>query len=208
LTTTRLVLVRHAEPSEDVRGRCYGRLDVGLSERGREQAEIAAEKLMALGPAAIYVSPLRRARETAAPFAARRNLSPIVDERLREIDFGAFEGLTWEEARSRDPAVYDAWMTRPTTVTFPGGESWTALRERALAVRHEIVTRHAASTVALVTHGGVTRALLAHALGLGDAHVFRVDQAYGAISVVDEIDGTPVVRLLNDGWRAPMCSKE
>jgi alpha-ribazole phosphatase/probable phosphoglycerate mutase len=199
---TRQLLLRHGEPSETVHGRCYGRLDVGLSARGRAQAEAAAALVAELPMQAIYASPRRRAIETAEVLAKPRGLGVIVDDRLREIDFGAFEGLTWDEARARHPEVYDAWMTRPTTVTFPGGESWSLLRTRALAARREIVERHAGATIALVAHGGVTRALLSEALGLPDTHVFRLEQSYGGLSIVDEIDGVPVARLINGGWRA------
>jgi alpha-ribazole phosphatase/probable phosphoglycerate mutase len=197
---TRLVLVRHGEPAETVRGRCYGRLDVHLSSRGHAQAKIAAAKVRALQPTAVYTSPLARARDTALVIADACGLAATIDERLREIDFGAFEGLSWSECEARHPDVYQAWMTRPTTVTFPGGESYQGLRVRALAARGEIAARHAGDTVVLVTHGGVARAVLADALGLPDENVFRIEHSYGALSVVDELDGTPVVRVLNDGW--------
>src|SRR6478736_4545444 len=96
----------------------------------RAQAEAAAALVADLPMQAIYASPRRRAIETAEVLAKPRGLGVIVDDRLREIDFGAFEGLTWDEARARHPEVYEAWMTRPTTVTFPGGESWSVLRTR------------------------------------------------------------------------------
>lgn len=200
--STRLVLVRHGEPSEEVRGRCYGRMEIGLSPRGRAQAAEASALLGDVPVAALYSSPQARARETAAAFAAPRGLPIVVDERLREIDFGELEGLTWDEARARHPEVYEAWMSRPTSVTFPGGESWTILRARSLAAQRDIVARHPGETVVVVAHGGVHRALVADALGLADEHVFKVDQSYGCVSVVDHHDGGQWVRLLNGGWRA------
>jgi broad specificity phosphatase PhoE len=93
-------------------------------------------------------------------------------------------------------------MTRPTTVTLPGGESWTHLRARTLAARRDIVARHAGSAVAVVAHGGVTRAILADVLGLPDEHLFRLEQSYGGLSIVDEIDGVPIARVINGGWSA------
>jgi len=200
MSSTRLVLVRHGEPAEEVRGRCYGRLDVALSPRGVSQAQAAA-RLVDEGPVqAIYSSPLRRALDTARAFAEHHRVAITVDERLREIDFGDFEGLTWDEAKRRHPEVYERWMTRPTTIEFPNGESWTALKARALDARRAMVARHPGETVIVVAHGGVTRALVADALGLADEHAFRVEQSYGGVSVIDEIDGAQVVRLVNGGW--------
>lgn len=194
---TRLVLVRHGEPAAESHGRCYGRLDVGLSERGRAQAEAAAERLEAVRLDAVYTSPRLRAVETAAAIARGRGVGPVVREALREIDFGALEGLTYDEAAARHPEIYQAWMTRPTEVTFPGGESWPMLRDRALAEVASLRARHAGAAIAIVAHGGVTRAVLADALRMADRDIFRLDQAYAGVSVVDFVEDTAIVRALN-----------
>jgi alpha-ribazole phosphatase len=189
---TRLLLLRHAEPADDARGRCYGTLDVGLSERGRRRAQELAGRLEA--PAAVYSSPRVRALETAElAFGVR----PIADERLRELDFGEFEGRTYDEIERSQPELYRRWMETPTQVEFPRGESYALLRRRVLDSLAEILARHPAETVAIVAHGGVVRAILAEALAMPDEAIFRLDQPYCAVSVVDWLDGTPVVRSLN-----------
>src|SRR4051812_39591169 len=103
---TRLVLVRHAEPEEDVRGRCYGTLDVALSPRGREQAQQLARRLQSVECDAVVASPRARAVQTAEPFAAARGLRVQVDDALREIDFGALEGRTYEEIEQSEPPLF------------------------------------------------------------------------------------------------------
>ena len=195
--TTRLVLVRHGEPEAESRGRCYGRLDIGLSDHGRAQAARAARFLADVDLPAVYASPRRRALETARPIAAARGVPLRVRDELREIDFGRLEGMTFDEVRAREPALYDAWMTRPTTVTFPGGEGFADVQRRALALARELVAAHAETTVAVVAHGGVMRALIADALRIAREDVFRLDQSHGAVSVVDHVDGTAIVRLMN-----------
>lgn len=192
---SRLVLVRHTEPEEDARGRCYGRLDVGLSPAGLEHAARLVEELAGFAPDAVYTSPRRRAIDTAGPIAAARGLAPVVDERLRELDFGDFEGRTYEEIERAEPELYRAWMDTPTEVRFPGGESYDDLRRRAVAACDAIRGRHATSLV--VTHGGVVRAAVATWLELPAASIFRLDQSYGGVTVVDWLDGTPLVRVLN-----------
>lgn len=194
---TRMVLVRHGQPAEEMKGRCYGRLDVGLSPHGRTQAEQAAAFLAGLELTCVYASPRLRALESARPLAEARGLQVVVDEAFREIDFGLFEGLTYEEAERRFPEVYAEWMSHPTRVRFPQGESFPEMRERVRAGGRELRRRHAQQAFALVSHGGVNRTLLAEALGMEDSHLFRLDQGYSAVNVIDFYGDEPVVRLMN-----------
>jgi broad specificity phosphatase PhoE len=189
---SRLVLVRHAEPEEDARGRVYGTLDVGLSPAGREQARRLA---LALPRVPVYSSPRRRALETARALGAE----PIVEPDLREIDFGELEGRRYEEIERAEPELFRAWMETPTEVRFPGGESFTDLRMRALRALESIRRREACAVV--VTHGGVVRAGLAAWLEMPDAAIFRLAQDYCGVSVVDWIDETPLVRAVNASTR-------
>ena len=194
---TRILLVRHAQPTSDARGRCYGTLDIGLSAAGRAQAQLLGRTLEQVPLAAVYTSPSRRAVDTAAPAAQAHALAPIVDERLRELDFGDFEGRTYGEIERTHPELYRQWMHTPTLVQFPGGESYTQLRARALAAIDEIRARHPGESAAVFSHGGVLRTILADCLSIPAEAIFRLDQSHGAISIVDWIDGTPFVRLLN-----------
>lgn len=190
---TRLLLIRHAEPEDDVRGRCYGRLDIGLSPTGLAGAKRLAESLRDVELERVYASPRRRAVQTAAALGG----TPVVDDRLRELDFGELEGRTYDEIEREQPTLFRRWMEAPTLVRFPGGESYAELRKRVAAAVDDVVAAHSGRTVALVSHGGVVRAALAVVLGLPDDRAFALDVGYGRISVVDWFDGTPVVRLVN-----------
>lgn len=191
---SRLILVRHAEPVENMRGRCYGTLDVGLSPSGLRDAE----RLTGLECDAVYSSPRVRAIDTARAIA----VDVRIDDDLRELDFGDLEGRTYDEIAASEPELYRAWMERPTTVTFPGGESFALLKERALAALDRIRAAHNCAVV--VTHGGIIRAALAEWLSMPDEAIFRLDQSYCGISVVDWLDEVPVVRAVNTGaWPQP-----
>jgi broad specificity phosphatase PhoE len=194
---TRLLLIRHAETSAGMRGRCYGRLDVPASPAGRRQAAALGEALAATPLVAVYSSPLARAMETAAPIGAAQGLEVVPVDGLREIDFGELEGLTYDEIRARRPALYREWMEHPARVRFPAGESFAELRERAVPALTTLRERHAGEAVAVVTHGGVVRAALADVLELGDGAVFRLGLDHCSVSVVDWADGAPVVRAVN-----------
>jgi alpha-ribazole phosphatase len=196
---TRLALVRHAEPEEAAHGRCYGSLDVGLSQAGREHAARLAVELAALDYDAVVSSPRTRARETAEPLAAARGLAVTVADDLREIDFGSFEGRTYAEIEQSEPELFRAWMETPTAVRFPGGESYGDLRVRAVQALDAVRAAHESAVV--VTHGGVIRAGLAGWLELPDHAIFRLDQSYCGVTVVEWVGETPIVRLLNGTLR-------
>lgn len=192
---TRLVLIRHANAGAD--GRICGSTDVPLIRAGRRQAELLADELSSHPLAAVYSSPLRRALETAAPLAAAHGLEPEVDTRLREIDFGDLEGRAYADVQAAQPALLEAWYERPSTVSFPRGESFAAFRARVLAAADELRRRNAERSLALVTHAGITRVILGTALQMPPDTIFRLDQPYGAVSVIDWLDGVPFVRAIN-----------
>ena len=200
---TRVVLVRHAETEESARGRCYGRLDVRLSPRGLRHAQGLAAALADHPLAAVYASPLARALDTARPVAAARGLEPTVLEALAELDFGEVEGLRYDEIEAERPELFRAWMDEPARVRFPGGEGLADLRARVLPVLAEIHARHEREAVAVVAHGGVVRVVLAEALGLDDGAFFRLDLSEGGVSVVDWLDGVPLLRLANATLYSP-----
>src|SRR5215475_9398197 len=181
----RLVFLRHGQPEENTGGRCYGRLDVGLSEAGREQMRSRIAFLRCLEPQALYTSTSRRAIESAEEIGLELQLQAQTSRDLCEIDFGAFEGLTYQEIEARYPRQYAQWMEHPTEVKFPGGESFQEFERRALAFQAALLRTHPGQTVLTVSHGGVNRVFLANALRLPSENLFRIDQAYAAVNLID-----------------------
>lgn len=200
-TTTRVLLVRHAEPDGD-EGRCYGRTDLPLSARGREQAGSLAS---AFGGAAstrltiqsVVASSLRRARETAEPLALALGLPTVVDARLEEIDFGEWEGEPHTTLAQRFSTSYRQWMREPMSFRFPGGESFTDLRIRVLGAFEEIVRAHAGGVAVIVAHGGVIRTLVADALSVSTEHLFRIACDHAHVTWLDVAPAYAVVQALN-----------
>jgi alpha-ribazole phosphatase len=199
--TTRLWLIRHGEIEQRARGRCYGSLDVGLSPNGRLQIAHVAETLEGEPIAAVFSSPRRRALESARAIASACGCPCEVLPALREIDFGDFEGIAYDEIAARYPAEYRRWMEEPAKVTFPNGENFSMLQARVLAAFHLIAEQRAGGTVAIVSHGGVIRALVAWALEMPDDCIFRIAQDFAAINLLELTEGTPSVRLLNSHGR-------
>ena len=155
-----ILLIRHCGvPGED-RGRYIGSTDVPLSEAGRAAARNLAPQLASFAPETIVSSPLRRAVETAELAAPGREIR--FDPRLTEIDFGAWEALTFAEIEQRAaPEELRCWSESPGEMRFPGGESFPAFRRRVDAAFAELLAGTAGEIVAVVTHGGPAMRILA-----------------------------------------------
>jgi alpha-ribazole phosphatase len=192
-----LVLVRHAEPTEDVRGRCYGRLDVELSESGREQCRRLATHLSSEPVAAVVCSPRLRACDTAGAIAEPHGLPVTVLDPLRELDFGELEGRTYDEIAASRPELFARWMTEPTIVRFPGGEGYADLHARAADAVARLRATYDGRIVVAVTHGGVVRAVLAEALGMPHDRIFRLAVDTASITRVLWREGVAIVRCVN-----------
>ena len=153
---TRICLVRHGETAWNTERRLQGHTDIPLNATGLAQARATATNLAAERFDAAYSSDLDRARQTAEAIAARCGIHLAFDAALRERHYGAFQSLTYDEARARFPAHYHRFETRDPEFTFPdGGESLREFAERVRSTLEGIARRHHGGTVLVVTHGGV-----------------------------------------------------
>ncbi|MFD7709605.1 histidine phosphatase family protein, partial [Streptomyces sp. NPDC059786] len=196
------VLLRHGEtpltPQKRFSG--SGGDDPGLSEAGRAQAGRVAAALAARGTVrAIVSSPLARCRQTAAVVAARLGLEVAVEDRLRETDFGAWEGLTFAEVRERHPDDLDAWLASADAAPTGGGESFDDVTRRVAAARSDLATEYAGRTVLLVSHVTPIKTLVRLALGAPSESLFRMELSAASLSAIAYYaDGNATLRLLND----------
>ncbi|MFE2535236.1 bifunctional RNase H/acid phosphatase [Streptomyces sp. NPDC059371] len=196
------VLLRHGEtlltPQKRFSG--SGGSDPSLSDAGREQAERVATALAARGTIqAIVASPLARTRETAGAVAARLGLDVVIEDGLRETDFGAWEGLTFGEVRERHPDDLSAWLASPEAEPTGGGESFAATALRMAVTRDKLIAAYAGRTVLLVTHVTPIKTLVRLALGAPPESLFRMELSAASLSAVAYYgDGNASVRLFND----------
>ncbi|MFF8531055.1 bifunctional RNase H/acid phosphatase [Streptomyces sp. NPDC015532] len=196
------VLLRHGEtpltPQKRFSG--SGGSDPSLSDVGREQAQRVAAALAARGTIqAIVASPLARTRETAGAVAARLGLDVVIEDGLRETDFGAWEGLTFGEVRERHPEDLNTWLASPEAEPTGGGESFAATAHRMAATRDKLITAYAGRTVLLVTHVTPIKTLVRLALGAPPESLFRMELSAASLSAVAYYgDGNASVRLFND----------
>jgi probable phosphoglycerate mutase len=181
----RILLLRHAETDWNREHRFQGWRDIPLSATGREQAGSAARLLAASPLAAVWSSPLRRARETAALIAAPHGLAVRESDAFKEMGFGDWEGLTRDEVRARFPEAHRAWAETPPEATWPGAETLARVRARALAGLEELRAAHQGQTVCLVSHGITGRILILEALGLGLDRLWSLQLSSTGISELE-----------------------
>jgi len=161
-----IVFIRHGETDWNAEGRLQGQQDIPLNEVGRLQSAAAGRKLRDIvDPEALpwLVSPLWRTRETAEIARAAVGLDPYayrLDDRLKELTFGSWEGCTWKELRAVDPAVVKARAADKWGFVPPQGESYAMLRARIAGWLAE-----QSQPMIIVSHGGVARVLLVDLAG-------------------------------------------
>ena len=176
----RLLLARHGESLWNAERRFQGATDIALSDRGRAQAEALARGLRGYRVRAAYVSPYRRAVETAELALRGTGVPLVVDEELRELSLGEWEGCTVDEVRARDGDPYVAWLRAPHDCPPPGGEPLPVVSARVQAALARIAAAHPrGDDVLVVAHGGVISVYACHLLGcsFNDLWRLRVDNA-------------------------------
>ena len=186
MAITRIFLVRHGATVLSAEDRFAGSTDVELSEEGRTQARHLAERLAPEDIAAVYASPMRRTRETAAILAASHRLEVLPRDGLREIDHGRWERMTRAEVEERYAEEYAAWEADPFTFAPRGGEAGIAVMARALPALREVVVAHEGQKVVVVSHKATIRLVISSLLGI-DARGYRdrLDQSPASLNILD-----------------------
>ncbi|MFQ5827552.1 MAG: histidine phosphatase family protein [Candidatus Methylomirabilia bacterium] len=180
-----LLLARHGQSVWNAARRFQGSIDVGLSELGRSQALALGRALRGRRLATAYVSPLRRAVETAEIAVEGLGVPLSVLDDLRELSLGAWEGRTVEEVRAGDGDPYLQWLLAPLDCPPPASERLAEVATRVLAVVEQIVANHPdGGEVLVVSHGGVISTYLCHLLGLSLNRLWRLRVDNASLTVV------------------------
>ncbi len=159
-------LVRHGDTPQAAEGVFCGDLDPSLTDHGRLQAERVGRAAASLGLIALYCSPKLRARQTADPVARATGLEPVIEDGLREIAYGRWEGLRESDVRANEPVVFAAWHADPSLASPPGGETAYDIAARAIPVITRLRDRHESGHVMLVSHKATIRVIACAFLGV------------------------------------------
>lgn len=194
---TRVFLVRHTVTRANSAGRRLGELDEELTDRGIEQARALVARGRELGLAAVWTSPLARARQTADVVAGELDLPVYQEPRLEEMALGPWEGLRESQIRERYPAEYEVWTTDPERLDLPGHEGLGSTQERAVSAIEDILAR--GDRVLCVTHLTVLRVVWAH-YEQKELNAFaQVTPDHGELFAVERTDGATRCRSFSRG---------
>lgn len=194
---TRIYLIRHGEVVNHHEGRYNGFNDVDITENGVRQMEAITQRLNGANIKAIYSSDLIRAARGAQIISNGRNLPIIKKTDLRERNMGAWENLTLSEIMAGRKDEWERFMNDIVDFKSEGGESMREVDERVSKEISGIIKNHMGEEVLIVAHGGVNRTILCRALGLDLKYLFRIEQKYGALNIIDYYDGIAIVNLMN-----------
>ncbi len=197
---TTLYLVRHGATDANLR-RPYvlqGRsIDLPLNETGRRQAQCVRRLFERSAVAAVYSSPMRRARETASAIAEPHRLDVATSEGLIEVDIGRWEGMDWGRIEGQYPREYADFQRDPSQFPYLGGESYGDVSRRAFPAIVDLLERHAGQSVVVVAHNVVNRVCTAMLLGLPLSRAKEVQQSNCGVNVIRRNNGRTDLVTLN-----------
>ncbi len=186
----KISLIRHTT-LQIPEGICYGQSDVDVSERFNDELDKLKPKLINDEFHAIYASPLQRCSKLAHAL----NLGDVMhDHRLKELDFGDWEMQPWNDM-PRD--YFDEWAQNYAELAPPNGETFTQLQQRGVMFLNEMLNKHAQQHIAVVSHGGMIRALIAYVLNMPLKSLFRFNVDYASITQLNFNDDVPKIEFVN-----------
>ncbi|GJL79262.1 MAG: alpha-ribazole phosphatase [Nitrospinaceae bacterium] len=194
--TCRVYLIRHGETANAGQVCFNGHFDVDISPAGREQFLSISESLKNVSIHAFYSSDLKRTRICAEIVSKPHGLKPTAFSELRELSFGEWEGMSVAEVNQKFPNQLENRLKNIETFSVKGGETFLQLQERVIPKFEEIVGGHSNETIVILAHGGVNRIILGHVLGIPMSNIFRIQQEYGAINVIQYYQDNGVAELI------------
>lgn len=194
MTDTTIDLIRHGEP---VGGRAYRghNIDDPLSETGWQQMWAAVGDVHPWTH--IISSPLMRCRAFADALAEKYRVPVTIDERLKEVGFGSWEGCTPEQLKTEKLAEYTAFYNDPVNARPPGAEPLDAFIQRVSQAFEDIVTRYSGQHILIVTHAGVMRAVITYVLRTEPAAMYRIKVNNAGVTRIRQHDQRGVLEFLN-----------
>jgi broad specificity phosphatase PhoE len=200
------VLIRHGEVEAAYQRVFGGRIDMNLSPRGHEQAAALAKWLARQPLNAAYASPMKRVRQTLAPFANNNGWGArvVTLNNLREIDFGDWTGLTWEAVAEKFGVSAFQWLTELERGGIANAENTQAYRGRVEPCVRDILQKHPGENIAVFCHGGVIRMILAILLDIPLPRMAGFEIDYASVTTVAVLPRKTEVQFLNfTPWDEP-----
>lgn len=201
---TRVYLIRHCTTDSNVKGIFQGSIDIELGAQGLAQAKCLARRFRETALDAVYSSPLKRARQTAAAICENYPFAPVVENRLRELNGGLLEGNSSTVNDERFPECMAHLSFRPALFRAPQGESCREVYDRMIAAMDDIVRAHPDGAIAVVSHGLAIQLYLGYVKGVAFEQMEHYIVGNGAVNVLDyDRDLHVSARRVNDEEHIP-----
>lgn len=193
----KIILVRHGETEDNDKGVYSGFNDTSLTQKGLRQAEIVSEKLREENIEYIVSSNLNRTMKTAEIINKNHNIDIILEKKLREMNFGSWEGLSYKEIKDAYPKELKNWENDWMNYSPPNGESSIQMYDRVIKAIDEMMDQYRNKNILIVSHAGCIRAILSHLIGCGieDYWKFKIDNC--GLSIIEIVDDFPILAALN-----------
>jgi broad specificity phosphatase PhoE len=194
-----LYMIRHGQTPASRENLFSGSIDPPLTDIGHLMAEQFAAAYASVPWTAFYCSPMLRTRQTLAPLAQRTGLSPVLEDGLREIHYGDWEGMNQDEVKARWPEAFAYWAADPASRGAPGGETAFHVAARAMSVVERIRTQHQEGNVLIVSHKATLRVIACALLGV-DVRRYRdrVAQPVAAVTMFEMKKTGPLLKVACD----------
>jgi broad specificity phosphatase PhoE len=192
---TEVPLIRHGQTNANVDDYYMGWSDEDLNESGYRQVHCLSSRLAGLNIAAVYTSPLRRARTTAAIMARPHQLEAKALPDMIEIQLGDWQGMHRSEIKRKWPRLWRQSRIDPSDLRLPNGESYREVTERAIRGFKTAVEANKDSQIVIVTHDAIIRVLIAHVLGVSNSICRRIEVDNGSLSIIRVSENLQLIRL-------------
>ena len=194
---TRLILIRHGETDYNLQNRYCGFSNPCLNDKGISQSRSLAMRLSDYKIDRVYSSDLKRALQSAKIIFKNYHIEEMAD--FREMNFGIFEGLKYEEIIKKYPEIYQEWIDNPMCTRVPEGEGLKELTRRVIEQVDRIISQYKDKTIAIVTHGGPIRKILCTSLGYGMDMFWQIEQDIAALNIIEySKELIPAIIKMND----------
>ena len=194
----KLILVRHALTVDNQKSRLSGHIDSSISEEGKEQIDKITNYLKDFDIDKIYTTTSSRTKDTVKKLSELKSIEIIEKESLKEISFGDFEGLTFDEIKDKYPKEFQDMIEKGYEYKYPNGESLIDSYHRVCIELDNIISNNDNRTILICSHGGTIRNIITYLISNSYKYHWNFKIDNGSVTILEVQDGFTVITAMNN----------
>ena len=194
----KLILVRHALTVDNQKSRLSGHIDSSVSEEGKEQIDKITNYLKDFDIYKIYTTTSSRTKDTVKKLSELKSIEIIEKESLKEISFGDFEGLTFDEIKDKYPKEFQDMIEKGYEYKYPNGESLIDSYNRVCIELDNIISNNDDRTILICSHGGTIRNIITYLISNSYKYHWNFKIDNGSVTILEVQDGFTVITAMNN----------